>query len=809
MWEWLKSKAQGMSLFDAVIIGDARKVEQLLANKCDTSIADQSGMTILHWAALRGHNKIIPLLLQNDTSLASRTDHHGRVAMHCAAENGHLEAVKLIGTTGLNISDSMGRTALHWAAGNGHLDVVIFLLNKGANASALDSFGETPLSKAASMGHESIVQQLLLPQTVKINKPDQNGYTALHRAAESKNGNVALLFLKNKLVDLDAKTATGETFFDVLGQEIPEPEYGVLEALGFITAKEVGPATKVTANDKARDAAVLHHRLNRRSAVELLLKRMNHKKKEDGFEKVLVSISKERIPAFLPTFDGQALEFLLWAVTHNMIEVVNRLIAQGIPVNRKERYPKPVLQHAAKNGFVDMVQLLLDRGAEVNASIATSSKETAFMLAAENGHLEVMRLLIDGGADIEAELAYENTPAFQRASEYGHANIVQFLLKQSAHRNIAIPTQKKLFSLRCAISSGHYDVVKLLLDERLPPDADVYGNVKSGLEIAAFKGDVKMFELVKENGFELGDNCFDALRPAICRGHHDLVGYLLAGLTRIHVSGSDVNHGLEISALRGDLKMFELLKAHGFELSSNRKKLALRNAIGSSHYDVVRHLLSGVIPEADIVSGVDDGLEAAAQRGDLKMFELLEEYGLGLSSNGKKYPLKKAIGEGHCNVVKYLLDGGIGEVDTVSMVKVELEGAAFNGSLKMFELLEEYGFEVRSSKYLIGAAERNFLPLVKFLMDHNKVDINERGSEYWMAPLHFAAKHGNVEMVNFLLDEGADINALAGKNLSRCAVDEARAGGHLKVLKVLFERGAKKYNPERDRWVTLWDPEST
>lgn len=39
----------------------------------------------------------------------------------------------------------------------------------------------------------------------------------------------------------------------------------------------------------------------------------------------------------------------------------------------------------------------------------------------------------------------------------------------------------------------------------------------------------------------------------------------------------------------------------------------------------------------------------------------------------------------------------------------------------IFELLEEYGFEVRSSTYLVQAAKKDSLSLVKFLMDHNKV----------------------------------------------------------------------------------------
>jgi ankyrin repeat protein len=71
---------------------------------------------------------------------------------------------------------------------------------------------------------------------------------------------------------------------------------------------------------------------------------------------------------------------------------------------------------------------------------------------------------------------------------------------------------------------------------------------------------------------------------------------------------------------------------------------------------------------------------------------------------------------------------------------------AYNHALKMFELCEEYGCEVKSSYYyLIQAADVDCLPLIKFLMDHSKVEINVKGSEY-RTPLQLAAKYGNVDM---------------------------------------------------------------
>ncbi|KAJ5824343.1 hypothetical protein N7447_006683 [Penicillium robsamsonii] len=70
-------------------------------------------------------------------------------------------------------------------------------------------------------------------------------------------------------------------------------------------------------------------------------------------------------------------------------------------------------------------------------------------------------------------------------------------------------------------------MVKLLLDG-IPTKADTFDDMKSGLESAAGRDDLKMFQLLKEYGSELGDKCFNALDHAIYEGCHIVVKHLLA-----------------------------------------------------------------------------------------------------------------------------------------------------------------------------------------------------------------------------------------------------------------------------------------
>ncbi|RPB22045.1 ankyrin, partial [Terfezia boudieri ATCC MYA-4762] len=61
---------------------------------------------------------------------------------------------------------------------------------------------------------------------------------------------------------------------------------------------------------------------------------------------------------------------------------------------------RTALHIAAKKGHLEVVKVLLDKGATINAM--THVNRTALHMAAENGHLEVVKVLLDKGATINA-----------------------------------------------------------------------------------------------------------------------------------------------------------------------------------------------------------------------------------------------------------------------------------------------------------------------------------------------------------------------------------------------------------------------
>merc|ERR1712080_102728 len=84
--------------------------------------------------------------------LINRHDNKGRTAMHFAASRGSDEIVHLLLEHGANpnLQDYNGNTPLHLAACTHHIRVITLLLRFGADVAATDAFGKTPLHLALS-----------------------------------------------------------------------------------------------------------------------------------------------------------------------------------------------------------------------------------------------------------------------------------------------------------------------------------------------------------------------------------------------------------------------------------------------------------------------------------------------------------------------------------------------------------------------------------------------------------------------------------------------------------------------------------
>ncbi|OPB46915.1 hypothetical protein A0O28_0070390 [Trichoderma guizhouense] len=158
--------------------------------------------------------------------------------------------------------------------------------------------------------------------------------------------------------------------------------------------------------------------------------------------------------------------------------LVKLLLDNGAKVDFKdEKFVETPLLIAAEKGLEDIVELLLDKGADVNSF--DRPNDTPLGVASKAGHYGTVKLLLDNGARVDlTHYRYKHTP-LQEAAAWGHESVVELLLDRGADINARDPRGRS--PLRLASSSGHENIVRLLIErgaEVVERGAEVDDNVR-------------------------------------------------------------------------------------------------------------------------------------------------------------------------------------------------------------------------------------------------------------------------------------------------------------------------------------------
>ena len=119
-------------------------------------------------------------------------------------------------------------------------------------------------------------------------------------------------------------------------------------------------------------------------------------------------------------------------------------------------------------------------------------------------------------------------------------------------------------------------------------------------------------------------------------------------------------------------------------------------------------------------------------------------------------------------------------------------------------LLLEAGQAVDETDFVLGtplhvAVAQESVPLAKILISHG-ADLEAPSEDRGARAIHLAANFGDLEMLNLLLDGGADIEAKDQTGQTPLLI--AAATNNLKVVKVLLDRGADKEARESGKGQT-------
>ena len=298
------------------------------------------------------------------------------------------------------------------------------------------------------------------------------------------------------------------------------------------------------------------------------------------------------------------------ATKHGHIACVRLLFELGLAnANSTDHWETPILTIASGNGHKDLVQFLLDNGAEVNRLGGFWGCDTAIKDAVFNNHIEIVQLLLDAGADVnlgdkignlKSNNAYPVLVLYMVCDTYGEKiNMDMLKLLLDAGVNVNAMDNLHETALYKAAENGDIDAVRLLLDY----GADVNLGRETPL-IAALSDDSKnmhaIVQLLIDNGADV-HRCSDI-------GLHSPV--MLAAVNHpeclplLIEAGADINYvcrgitdyysytALMWAAEDGVTESVKILLANGADIHAKNKRgrTALDLAMNNQHTEVVQLL---------------------------------------------------------------------------------------------------------------------------------------------------------------------------------------------------------------------------
>jgi|GEM_PF-160902 len=267
------------------------------------------------------------------------------------------------------------------------------------------------------------------------------------------------------------------------------------------------------------------------------------------------------------------------AIKNGNTDVVQELLGKGFDANATDPDGNTLLIQAAREGQGDIVRALVDAGAQVN--LRNRFGETALMLAVFKGHKEIALYLLDKGADVKQK---GWTPLLYAAFG-GQVEMAQILLARGADPNER--SDNGTTPLMLAAKSGSVELVNLLLKAGANPllkNAD-------GKTAADWGKESKNTDAaqVVSRLFAAQDQAVEAVKA----GQTDKLGQALSAGVSPNATDGEGNSLLLLAAREGLPAVVELLLQKGakVDVSNAKGETPLLVASYRGHDDTVKVLL--------------------------------------------------------------------------------------------------------------------------------------------------------------------------------------------------------------------------
>jgi ankyrin repeat protein len=196
----------------------------------------------------------------------------------------------------------------------------------------------------------------------------------------------------------------------------------------------------------------------------------------------------------------------------NNAPAVAMLLDKGATVDFQDKRGRTALDHAAAEGKIEAMRLLLAHKANPNLRAKDSS--TPLLTAIRFGHLVAGSLLLDNGADINAADSDGNTPLIIAAEGTAYMPNNTPLVEALLNKNAKVDTQDShgRTAFYRAAAEGKTDAARLLLDKKANPNQQANDGTTPLLEAVTF-GKIQTVQLLLERGAEVDRADADANTP--------------------------------------------------------------------------------------------------------------------------------------------------------------------------------------------------------------------------------------------------------------------------------------------------------
>lgn len=452
-----------------------------------------------------------------------------------------------------------------------------------------------------------------------------------------------------------------------------------------------------------------------------------------------------------------------------------------------------VAHFAAREGQLDIVQHVVTHGA--GATLKVQGGNTIFHLAAFNGHVSVLNFLIDSYPGLQTLQNDDSFMPIHLAAKSGQVELIDFFMKIGTDPKIQTVDGRTL--LHIAAFNGNLELVQHLSCrfQELSKIVDRDGNTV--VHDASASGNIAVLKYLIENHtdpFGISEDGCTLLHEACYYSRTEVVKYLVLSFPKmINVRSSNGYSSCHASALGGCVEILDFLIRNGADplALSDDGSTILHEAAFSGKIDMVKYITANC-PDMLSIENVRSYIPShfAAQEGHLDiLIHLLSVSGSDIpKTNENQTLLHIAAYNGRLNIVKYIcgtFTDMVAKKDTNGATAIHY--AARGGFNEVLDFLLVKGLDpcavtTSDSTLLHLAAYDGKLDTVKRLCS-TYPQLIQMLDDAGHNAAHHGAGSGNLELLQFLLEQGID--HMAQSSNGSTLLLKAAFGGKMNIVQYI------------------------